>query len=76
MECFPTLASMKARIPVWPLALLLPLATCDTTMREAQRMVKQAEVVNTLGQPMSLSLFVKRFRLRQLHRGVTYEIPQ
>jgi hypothetical protein len=38
---------MKARLPVWPLELLLALAACFT-MREAQRMVKQAEVVTFL----------------------------
>ena len=34
---------MKARLYIWVLPLLLALAACDTTTREARRMVKRAE---------------------------------
>lgn len=34
---------MKARFPIFVLALMLTLAACDTTTREARRMVRRAE---------------------------------
>jgi tetratricopeptide (TPR) repeat protein len=36
---------MKARLYIWVLPLLLALAACDTTTREARRMVKRAELL-------------------------------
>ena len=36
-------ASMKARLSIWFLALMIALTSCDGTTREARRMVKRAE---------------------------------
>ena len=36
-------ASMKARLSIWFLALMIALTSCDATTREARRMVKRAE---------------------------------
>ena len=36
-------ASMKTRLSIWFLALMIALTSCDATTREARRMVKRAE---------------------------------